>query len=86
MLAGLSRPLRCIAFEYTPATLDLAVRCIDRLGELGTYEFNVVVGEEASFRLPHWLPEAEFRVRLAEEAARNRRSGDVYARLAERAA
>ncbi|WP_279482179.1 FkbM family methyltransferase [Aureimonas sp. SK2] len=83
VLAGLSRPLRCIAFEYTPATLDLAFRCLDRLGQLGSYRFNIVIGEEAEFRLPEWLPDTAFRARLSEEAARNRRSGDVYARLAE---
>ncbi|RIY02015.1 FkbM family methyltransferase [Aureimonas flava] len=81
VLAGLSRPLRCLAFEYTPATLDLAFRCLDRLGELGRYEFNLAVGEEARFRLDRWLGDEAFRARLALEAARNRRSGDVYARL-----
>lgn len=86
VLAGLSRPLRCIAFEYTPATLDLAFRCLERLGELGPYRFNFVIGEETRFRLPEWLPDAAFRARLAEEAVRNRRSGDVYARLVESAA
>lgn len=86
VLAGLSRPLRCVAFEYTPATLDLATLCIDRLASLGRYEFNLVIGEESRFRLPEWMPPEAFGARLAEEAARNRRSGDVYARLAERPA
>ncbi|WP_416354974.1 FkbM family methyltransferase [Aureimonas phyllosphaerae] len=86
VLAGLSRPLRWVAFEYTPATLDLAGECLDRLASLGPYEFNFVIGEEAAFRIPSFLPLEAFRERLAEEADRNRRSGDVYARLMERPA
>lgn len=83
VLAGLTRPLRCIAIEYTPATLDLTHRCLDRLAALGAYEFNLVVGEDTRFRLPRWLRDADFRASLSAEAQRNRRSGDVYARLVE---
>jgi FkbM family methyltransferase len=83
VLAGLSRPLRLLAFEYTPATLDIADRCLDRLAALGTYRFNLVVGESFRYRRAEWLPAAAFRAALAQEAGRNTRSGDVYARLEE---
>ncbi|WP_062013606.1 FkbM family methyltransferase [Aureimonas sp. AU4] len=81
VLAGLSRPLRLLAFEYTPATLDIAERCLEHLAALGPYRFNLVVGESLRFRRAEWLPPAAFRAALAEEAGRNSRSGDVYARL-----
>lgn len=81
VLAGLSRPIRLLAFEYTPATLDLAHRCLDRLGTLGRYRFNLVVGEGVRFRCPSWLPDEAFRAALDRQASRHPRSGDVYARL-----
>ena len=81
VLQGLSRPLRALSFECVPGATDLALRCLDRLTELGRYEFNWSPGESMRFELPEWVgaPElAELLLALPVEA----NPGDVYARLA----
>ena len=45
VLAGLSRPLPALSFEYSPAALAGALACIERLDTLGAYRFRRSVGE-----------------------------------------
>jgi FkbM family methyltransferase len=80
ILAGLSQPIPLIAFEYLPASLEVAEACLDRLAALGPYEVNVIQGEAAVFRWPDWTAPAAAKAPLRELAA-DGRSGDVYARL-----
>lgn len=80
VLAGLSRPVRAIAFEYLPALKGTAAECITRIARLGTYEFNVVSGERLVFQWPAWTDAAQIQVWLGGLDA-NDRSGDIYARL-----
>jgi FkbM family methyltransferase len=79
VLQGLSMALPLLSFEYTPAAIGIAAACIDRLGELGPYEYNRSEGEAARFASAHWLAPrtmVEQLRRISPEA----RSGDVYAR------
>lgn len=78
-LAGLSRPVDWVAFEYLPAALEVALACVARLEALARFRYNLVRGEAQAFALPRWLDAGTFRPALA-EAARDGRSGDVYAR------
>lgn len=81
VLAGLTRALPALSFEYLPAARDLAIGCIERLAELGDYRYNWSVGESSRFGSPDWLPPGAAREwvgRLAPDAG----SGDLYARLA----
>jgi FkbM family methyltransferase len=80
ILAGLSRPVPVIAFEYLPAALDVARTCLDRLDDLGSYEVNAMVGESTRFAWTRWHSPAEARAALPALAA-DGRSGDLYARL-----
>ncbi|MER0239504.1 FkbM family methyltransferase [Fulvimarina sp. MAC8] len=80
ILDGLSQPLPLVAFEYLPAAMDIATRCLDRLADLGAYECNLVIGETQHFARTDWIPLPAFRDILA-EASRSGASGDVYARL-----
>ena len=80
VLAGLSRPVPWVAFEYLPAALPVARACVARLADLGPYAFNLVSGEARSFALPGWLDAQTFLEILANRAA-DGRPGDVYARL-----
>ncbi|MFO1144616.1 MAG: FkbM family methyltransferase [Amaricoccus sp.] len=80
VLAGLHRPVPWVAFEYLPATLDLAAACVARLASLDRYEFNLVRGETTFFALPGWLDADAILQALA--ARSDGRPGDVYARLA----
>lgn len=78
-LAGLSQPVDWVAFEYLPAALAAAQACVARLEALAPRHYNFVRGEACAFALPRWLDAAAFGPALA-EAARDGRSGDVYAR------
>jgi hypothetical protein len=79
-LRGLERPLRALSFEYSPATIDITLGCIMRLGELGAYEFNWSRGERHHWESAQWLtPQATMAQLAAMHPATG--SGDVYARL-----
>lgn len=82
VLRGLSQPVPVIAFEYLPATLDVARACVALLATLGPYRFNVIVGETQTFALADWCDAAAILPALTRLAATGR-SGDVYARLAD---
>jgi len=78
VLAGLATPVRALSFEYLPAARDVALACIDRLAELGSYRYNWSPGESHELDEPRWRSAASMRAWLAglpPEAP----SGDVYA-------
>lgn len=76
VLAGLSRPLPALSFEFTTIERDVAVRCLDRLTLLGHYGFDIVVGE-TRMTFNRWVSRAEMAAYiLALPHAAN--SGDVY--------
>lgn len=80
VLAGLSTPVRAVSFEFTTIQRPVAQACITRLCELGTYRFNLSLGEEHALRFPCWFTADALRSELdvLPDAAN---SGDVYARL-----
>ncbi len=80
VLSGLSRPLRCLSFEYLPADRDSAVSCVRRLGELGRYEYNLSRVETMRMSWPDWRTERDV-IGVLSQLPRDGRSGDVYARL-----
>nr|WP_183855411.1 FkbM family methyltransferase [Prosthecomicrobium pneumaticum] len=82
ILAGLSRPVAALSFEYLPAVAGPALAAIDRLGTLGPYLFNRVEGERQRFATPGWVSAATMRATLAALPA-DARSGDIYARPAQ---
>jgi len=80
VLAGLTRPLRALSFEYLPAACGRALDCVDRLAALGPYRFNWSAGESQRLGAREWLDVHGIRAHLGELAAESG-SGDVYARL-----
>ena len=80
VLAGLTRPVPALSFEYLPGTLDYARACVDRLRALGAYRFNWSVGESYRLAATGWVDGDALLDGLRTGPAR-RRSGDVYARL-----
>jgi FkbM family methyltransferase len=80
VLAGLTRPVPWLAFEYLPGAPEVAAACVARMAALGDYAFNLVPGERAAFALPAWTDAAGIAAALAQAAERGR-PGDVYARL-----
>ncbi|MCX7892141.1 MAG: FkbM family methyltransferase [Burkholderiales bacterium] len=79
-LAGLSRPIRALSFEYVGAARETALACVERLETLGRYEFNWSPGETQRLASGDWVGAGTIRAFLA-GLAPGRGSGDVYARL-----
>ncbi|SCG61242.1 methyltransferase, FkbM family [Micromonospora humi] len=85
VLAGLSRPVRALSFEYLPPAHDAALAALDLVERLGAgaggYRYNYSPVETMRFAADEWLDAAGL-VRLLETYRPAGRSGDVYARLA----
>lgn len=85
ILAGLSRAVPALSFEFLPWTPEEAEACVARLKRLGPYEFNWSKGETGRLASGRWLNDRELLAALRTPEAQ-RRAGDVYARLADLAA
>jgi FkbM family methyltransferase len=80
VLAGLTRPLPALSFEFTTIARDCAARCLDRLARLGPYRFDVALGE--SQRLVFGDPtDATAMAAYLHGLPHEANSGDVYAVL-----
>jgi FkbM family methyltransferase len=80
VLRGLSGPLRALSFEYIPATLEISLGCLERLGRLGDYEYNWSEQETQRLRASAWLARGSLETILKGLPA-DAKSGDIYARL-----
>jgi FkbM family methyltransferase len=79
VLAGLSRPVGALAFEFLPATRGVTQACVEHLGRLGDYRYNLTRGERLTFELREWVAAEEIG-RFLSRLDRDERSGDIYAR------
>ncbi len=80
VLAGLSRRIPALSFEFTTIQRDVAARCLDILAALGPYRFDVALGESQVLAFNRWITKDEMAAHIAglPHAAN---SGDVYAML-----
>ena len=58
-LAGLSRPLGALSFEFTTIERGVASRCLARCCELGPYRFNAALGETYRLAFAEWVDAEE---------------------------
>lgn len=80
-LAGLSRPVAAISFEFTTIARGVAFACLDRLAALApSYRFNAAPGESHALALPAPVGAGAMRDWLA-ALPHAANSGDVYAIL-----
>ncbi|MEE9611087.1 MAG: FkbM family methyltransferase [Desulfatiglandales bacterium] len=79
VLYGLSKAIPALSFEYIPAAINIALDCIERVGQLAMYEFNWSPGESRQLQSAVWLSPDEMAAHLTNIPAYGR-SGDVYAR------
>jgi FkbM family methyltransferase len=77
VLAGLSRPLPALSFEFTTIQRDVALRCLDRLASLGPYGFDVALGESQMLTFNRWVSTADIAAHIA-SLPHAANSGDVY--------
>jgi FkbM family methyltransferase len=80
VLAGLTRPLPALSFEFTTIQRDVAARCLELLAALGAFRFDVALGESQKLELGRWVTAAEMQVFVA-ALPHAANSGDIYARL-----
>lgn len=81
VLTGLSQPLPCLSFEFTPEFSESTYACLEKLDTLGEFEFNYSLGESMEFTLSDWLPSREFRIKFETQISNDVSFGDIYARL-----
>lgn len=78
-LAGLTRPLAALSFEFTTIQRDVAKACIARCAALGFARYNAAIGE--SQELGEWRSTEEI-ARWLDALPHAANSGDIYARMA----
>ncbi|MFV8834454.1 FkbM family methyltransferase [Aquisalimonas sp.] len=78
VLAGLSRPLAALSFEFVAGALGETERCLERLEALGTYRYNVIPGEGRAFLFPERCSH-ETMTDWLRGGADGIPSGDIYA-------
>jgi hypothetical protein len=79
VLAGLTRSVQALSFEFTTIQRDVAQACIARCTALGFQRYNAALGE--SQELGEWRS-ADTIARWLSELPHGANSGDIYARLA----
>lgn len=80
-LAGLTRALPALSFEFTTIQRDIAFQCLSRLQALGDYRFNIALGESQRLSFDAWIFGDEMAAHIA-GLPHDANSGDIYARLA----
>lgn len=77
VLAGLSAPVPALSFEFTTIQRDVAIRCLDRLMQLGDYRFDIALGEAQRLTFERWLTATDMQLHI-EALPHDANSGDVY--------
>jgi FkbM family methyltransferase len=80
VLQGLTTPVPALSFEFTTIQRGIVGACLDRMGALGPYAFNLSLGEDHRLRHDTWLTPSAIQSVIADlpDAAN---SGDIFARL-----
>jgi FkbM family methyltransferase len=79
-LAGLTRPVAALSFEFTTIQRDVAAAAIDRCAALGYVSYNAALGESQTLVHAQWQS-AEDIARWLAALPVEANSGDIYARL-----
>jgi FkbM family methyltransferase len=80
VLAGLSKPVPALSFEFTTIQRDIAFQCLDRLAALGNYGFDIALGESQTMTFGRYVSKDEM-ARHITDLPHAANSGDVYAVL-----
>ena len=78
VLSGLSAALPALSFEFTTISREVAQRCVEQIQALGSYEFNVALGETQRFVFER-PTDAQKLLAYLRGLPHEANSGDVYA-------
>jgi FkbM family methyltransferase len=79
-LNGLSSPIPQLSFEYYPPRISVALKCLDRLMQIETYEFNWSFGESLVMNSSEWVDYQIIKEIISGYKSRYE-YGDIYARI-----
>jgi FkbM family methyltransferase len=77
VLAGLTHTLPALSFEFTTIERTVALRCLDRVAELGFQRFDISMGDTMKVEFGEWVERdamAAYILSLPHEA----NAGDIY--------
>lgn len=80
VLKNLSTPLPMLSFEFTPEYIENTQKIINLLDEIGTYQYNLSIGESMKLFLTEWVDCETIFETLIQFQQNNRLWADVYAR------
>ena len=80
VLKGLTHPVPVLSFEFLSSQRSRAIQCLERISDLGDYDFNISYGEYLAFIRPDWCTQQDI-IHHIEQLPDRVSSGDVYARL-----
>lgn len=78
VLAGLSKPVKALSFEFVPEVMESIKRCIAKLESMGSWEYRISLGETMEFSDHGWSSAEEIIDVIG--AVPENDFGDVYAR------
>ena len=78
VLVGLSQPLAILSFEFTTIQRDAARRCLELIAGLGSYGFDVALGESQTLSFGRWVTLTEMAAHI-DALPHEANSGDIYA-------
>ena len=79
-LAGLREPVPLLSFEFLAGRVDDAFACLDQIARLGSYQFNLSIGESLKMEFDDWQDRQQLAGWLDHIEGQDF-SGDIYAKL-----
>lgn len=81
VLAGLTKPVPYISFEFVPERLDVAFACLNEIKRLGSITANFALNEDLELCLPTWLDLESFQRCLSSRPFARSDFGDIYVKV-----
>jgi hypothetical protein len=78
VLRGMSSQVRTVTFEFTNRRLADAVRCLDHLASLGSFQANLTPEDEPRFLSDRWLSHRDVIDLLNDPATGRYAWGDIF--------
>lgn len=79
VIKGLNHQIKALSFEFFTARYDKAQMCLDKIEQLGEYEYNISFKEYLKFEYNNWLTKEQLDEIFG--SYEKEISGDIYARL-----